>query len=199
MRIWIKMLLPDSYLDTGIIILQVYWDFSSARAAEKSRGVINAAKVMVIRDFFFIYMRGLAYVFETLTILWGDSNWFGDFSLLLICVQFAQPGTWGLVLHLGLLLVFGRTLLPWSPVFVDRWGCSCRNLISSRALLINKNKNIKILTTQKFNELVTELPFYNFGFYRVAFTNIHKLWTIGTKLSGLLIMIWMLQIYCQNY
>ena len=37
----------------------------------------------------------------------------------------------------------------------------------------------KILTAQEFNEL----PFYNFGLFRVSFTNIHKLWTIGTKKS----------------
>ena len=37
----------------------------------------------------------------------------------------------------------------------------------------------KILTAQEFNEL----PFYNFGLFRVSFSNPHKLWTLGLKPS----------------
>ena len=37
----------------------------------------------------------------------------------------------------------------------------------------------KMFTTQEFNNL----QFYSFGIYRVSFTNTHKFWTIGTKLS----------------
>ncbi len=37
----------------------------------------------------------------------------------------------------------------------------------------------KMFTTHQFNDL----QFYPFGLYRVSFTNIHKLWTIGLEPS----------------